>query len=146
MDWLSFDVFDKIWTQFGLYKRFLAGSQHSRAQHHTHHRNESKGRKSQEQDAPIGPSAEYAKESKVLEAPVLELVYYADVAGFVPPRSEQTAHDADPFDIGNGDFPPEWGIDLVVRSGRIRYGPWADRQRCVHEVVLWSRCSWLAYC
>ena len=39
------------------------------------------------------------------------------------------AESLDPFDIGNGDLPPEWGIDLVVRGGFIRYGPWADRQR-----------------
>ena len=35
------------------------------------------------------------------------------------------------YDIGNGDLPPEWGLDLVFRGGTITYGPWADRQRCV---------------
>lgn len=73
---------------------------------------------------------EYAIERKILEAPVLELSYYADVVGVVPRQGyDAPPNPLDPFDIGNGDTPPEWGIDLVIRNGVLRYGPWADRQR-----------------
>jgi hypothetical protein len=73
---------------------------------------------------------EYAIERKVLEAPVLELSYYADVVGFVPHQDhDPPPNPSDPFDVGNGDSPPEWGFDLVIRNGFLRYGPWADRQR-----------------
>jgi hypothetical protein len=73
---------------------------------------------------------EYAIERKILEAPVLELSYYVDVVGVVPHQDHDTPpNPSDPFDIGNGDTPPEWGLDLVIRNGVLRYGPWADRQR-----------------
>jgi hypothetical protein len=83
-------------------------------------------------ESPVGPDSakqEYAIERKVLEAPVLDLSYYVDVAGVVPvePRSV----DREEFDIGNGDTSPEWGLDLILYGGFLRYGPWADRQRCV---------------
>lgn len=73
---------------------------------------------------------EYAVERNILEAPILELSYYTDVVGEVPPLPHRTEHvGVDTVDIGNGDVPPEWGADIVVRGGVIRYGPWADRQR-----------------
>ena len=79
---------------------------------------------------------EYAIERRILEAPVLELSYYADVVGVVPHQEHDTPlNPSDPFDIGNGDIPPEWGIDLVIRSGVLRYGPWADRQRWGYLLV-----------
>lgn len=60
----------------------------------------------------------------------MELSYYADVVGVVPHQGyDATPNPSDPFDIGNGDLPPEWGVDLVIRNGVLRYGPWADRQR-----------------
>lgn len=84
-------------------------------------------------ETPVGAdftTLEYAIERKILEAPVLELSYYADVVGSVPADNvHHAAVTGDPFDIGNGDLPPEWGIDLVIRNGILRYGPWADRQR-----------------
>jgi hypothetical protein len=73
--------------------------------------------------------AEYAIERKILEAPQLELTYYADAVGPVPdePAQRHSAFQSD--DIGNGDIPPEWGFDIVISGGVVRYGPWADRQR-----------------
>lgn len=65
----------------------------------------------------------------MLEAPTLELSYYADAVGVVP--AKQRPVDNEGCDIGNGDVSPEWGIDLVVHGGILRYGPWADRQRHV---------------
>jgi hypothetical protein len=85
----------------------------------------------------IGPDSakqEYAIERRLLEAPVFELSYYTDVVGVVPvePRSVE---DED-IDIGNGDTSPEWGLDLVMHGGFLRYGPWADRQRRVRSSYL----------
>lgn len=81
---------------------------------------------------PVGPDCakhEYAIERRLLEAPVLELSYYVDVVGVVPVEPRRVDHKE--YDVGNGDTSPEWGFDLVVYGGFLRYGPWADRQRCV---------------
>ncbi len=83
-------------------------------------------------ETPVGPDSakqEYAIERRLLEAPVLELSYYVDVVGIVP--VEPRAFDREEYDVGNGDTPPEWGLDLIVHGGFLRYGPWADRQRHV---------------
>ncbi|KAH9935463.1 uncharacterized protein B0H18DRAFT_1114206 [Fomitopsis serialis] len=96
-----------------------------------------RAQKTPDDETPIGidfSKLEYAIERKILEAPVLELLYYADVVGIVPAEPPQQPADPDsldPFDIGNGDLPPEWGIDFVVKGGFLRYGPWADRQRSI---------------
>jgi hypothetical protein len=93
--------------------------------------------KSLDEETPIGAESatfEYAIERKVLETPVLEMSYYADVVGKVP--SEQSGITGlESFEIGNGDLPPEWGVDIVVRGGFFRYGPWADRQRYVDFIL-----------
>lgn len=67
---------------------------------------------------------EYAIETKILSAPVLELYYYVDVPGPVPPSTQDGS-----IGHGNLDSDPEWGIDVVIRRGVLKYGPWADRQR-----------------
>jgi hypothetical protein len=95
-----------------------------------------------EEETPIGidfSTHEYAIERKVLEAPGLELTYYVDVVGDVP-IDASLSRGTD--DIGNGDTDPEWGFDLVIFGGFVRYGPWTDRQRCgffVISVVLSTR-------
>jgi hypothetical protein len=81
---------------------------------------------------PVGPDSakrEYAIEGKLLEAPILDLSYYVDVVGVVPVEARSVGREE--HDVGNGDRSPEWGIDLVLHGGFLRYGPWADRQRCV---------------
>ncbi|KAJ7084454.1 hypothetical protein B0H15DRAFT_940059 [Mycena belliarum] len=85
--------------------------------------------KSLDEDTPLGADSnlEYAIERKILEAPILELTYYTDAAGDVPSLPHPVVQE--PEDIGNGDSGPEWGIDLVIKGGFLRYGPWADRQR-----------------
>ena len=60
---------------------------------------------------------------------MFELSYYVDVAGVVPVESRSV--DREGLEVGNGDVSPEWGLDIVVHGGFLRYGPWADRQRCV---------------
>jgi hypothetical protein len=92
----------------------------------------SKRAQSIDNETPVGPDSakrEYAIQRRVLEAPTLELSYYADAVGLVPVR--QRPVDNGGFDVGNGDVSPEWGFDLVVHDGVLRYGPWADRQRHV---------------
>lgn len=32
-------------------------------------------------------------------------------------------------ELGNVEPPPEYGVDIVIHGGFIKYGPWADRQR-----------------
>ncbi|ODN76792.1 hypothetical protein L202_05394 [Cryptococcus amylolentus CBS 6039] len=71
---------------------------------------------------------EYAKVTHLLEAPELTLTYYSDTPGIVP--DPLSAPFIDPLDeIGNVDLPPEYGIDITIHKGIIKYGPWADRQR-----------------
>ncbi|WVQ74514.1 hypothetical protein IAR50_004115 [Cryptococcus sp. DSM 104548] len=71
---------------------------------------------------------EYAKVTHLLEAPELTLTYYSDTPGIVPDPA--VAPFIDPLDeIGNVDLPPEYGIDITIHKGIIKYGPWADRQR-----------------
>ncbi len=124
---MTFHRFGKIWRKLHLYAlmaKFILRQSSSRPQLHVKST-------SMDEDTPIGAgftSMEYAIERKILETSSLELCYYADVAGTVPPLSQHP--DQGGLDnIGNGDVGPEWGIDLVVKSGFIRYGPWADRQR-----------------
>lgn len=73
---------------------------------------------------------------------MLEVSYYADVVGKVPLDHRSGTAGLESFDIGNGDLPPEWGVDIVVRGGFFRYGPWADRQRYIilHFFLLCSNC------
>ncbi len=80
---------------------------------------------------PIGADfseMEYAMETKLLDAPVLDVAYYFDAPGLVPAEIDLSSEN-DHFNIGNGDTDPEWGIDIVIYKGAIRYGPWTDRQR-----------------
>lgn len=137
---MSYHGFQKLWRRVNLVAMLMLRPKKQKksdsgppAAHLGSFRGRKKINQSTEDETPVGAdfsSLEYAIERTILEAPVLELSYYADVVGFVP---TDTVHNppftGDPFDIGNGDMPPEWGIDLVVRNGLLRYGPWADRQR-----------------
>lgn len=90
-------------------------------------------KKTADEYTPVGidfSTFEYAIERKILEAPILELTYYVDVVGEVPSRPAVARTPSDGvYDIHNGDPPPEWGFDVIIYGGLLRYGPWADRQR-----------------
>ncbi|KAI0663325.1 hypothetical protein C8Q70DRAFT_1102776 [Cubamyces menziesii] len=139
--YLSFQAFHRVWQHLRLWTTLPAPPSHAHSiplgMSHPQTWGRRKQHKSVDEETPLGAdfaTLEYAVERKILEANVLELLYYADVVGVVPPPAAgQEAQDEslDPFDIGNGDLPPEWGVDVVVRGGFIRYGPWADRQRVV---------------
>jgi hypothetical protein len=70
---------------------------------------------------------EYAKVTTILDSAELQLSFYYDEPGRVPPLHKQLP--SDETHIGNGDVSPEWGLDIEVTGGTISYGPWADRQR-----------------
>lgn len=70
---------------------------------------------------------EYAKVSTILDSSELQVSFYYDEPGRVPPLDKQLP--CDEAHIGNGDVSPEWGLDIEVTGGTISYGPWADRQR-----------------
>jgi hypothetical protein len=86
-----------------------------------------------DEEHPVGvdfSEVEYAVERQILEAPNLELSYYVDAVGIVPPITDHPVHTSgETYDVGNGALPPEWGLDLIIRGGTLHYGPWADRQR-----------------
>ncbi|KAJ7647262.1 hypothetical protein FB45DRAFT_987066 [Roridomyces roridus] len=126
--YLSCQSFGRLWRQLRLSKKFPA--KQDRADRPAAASKSHGKHKSLDEDPPSGAdftTMEYAIERKILEAPVLELTYYVDVVGDVPSLPDATEHLLG--DIGNGDIGPEWGIDLVVRGGVLRHGPWADRQR-----------------
>ncbi|EJT99737.1 hypothetical protein DACRYDRAFT_101324 [Dacryopinax primogenitus] len=91
---------------------------------------------------------EYAKVPGILEARELGIGWYADVPGPVPDTGLQRsgsrrmrdtgpspAYDRDMDEIGNGDLPPEWGVDISLRDATVTYGPWMDRQRSFLQSV-----------
>jgi hypothetical protein len=144
---MQYNLFQKLWRRVNLaglmmIPPFKARERRPPVGNLNSFRGRRKAHEILDDETPVGAdftTLEYAIERKILEAPVLELSYYADVVGSVP---ADNAHHApvtnDPFDIGNGDLPPEWGIDLVIRNGILRYGPWADRQRyeCISYFVV----------
>ena len=75
-------------------------------------------------------AVEYAQFPTIVDSPKMSMSIYWDVPGLVP-GSAQNSNKSWPSseqDI-NGDFPPDWGIDIRISGGTIYYGPWADRQR-----------------
>ncbi|KAG2036116.1 hypothetical protein BDR03DRAFT_898980 [Suillus americanus] len=135
LGYLPFRAFSRVWKGLKLYS-----SGHGSSVHDCRAAGESfgpmpsgKSAKSIDEETPVGAdftALEYAIERRVIEAPVLELSYYTDVVGDVPVVQDgPRGMGLESYDIGNGDLPPEWGVDLVIRNGTIRYGPWADRQR-----------------
>lgn len=104
-----------------------------RKQEETHLRARKKGHNSTDESPnPDFTLLEYAINRKILEAPLLELTYYSDAVGEVPSKLERGNVDlTDPINMENTEYSPEWGLDLIVKEGFFRYGPWADRQRQV---------------
>lgn len=129
---MSYRSFTKLWRRLTLYTLIPHKRPRFASSPPSTLRIGKRSHKSVDEETPIGTNSatsEYAIERKLLETPLLEVSYYADVVGKVP-----TEHDADKaglesFDVGNSDLPPEWGVDIVVHSAFLRYGPWADRQR-----------------
>ncbi|KAI5121559.1 hypothetical protein M0805_000740 [Coniferiporia weirii] len=152
---LSYADFKRLWVRCRAYFPYFK-SRSNRYRKPNKDKEQKKGeriRKAHEEASHVGAdftTLEYAVDRRLLETPLLELTYYADVAGFVPEKpvvnnnpagqtSVTTARDIEHMDIGNGDLPPEWGIELVVQGGAIHYGPWADRQRAQLQRVFFPQ-------
>ncbi|KAK4686556.1 protein CSF1, partial [Tremellales sp. Uapishka_1] len=72
---------------------------------------------------------EYAKVTTLLDSPSVDFTYYADTPGLVPYPHETTTTRDQADELGNIEPSPEYGIDIVIHGGIVKYGPWADRQR-----------------
>ncbi|KLO15399.1 hypothetical protein SCHPADRAFT_995885 [Schizopora paradoxa] len=128
---LSVQIFTRLWRRARL--RFPFFNNRHRRYAHPEKDGKKKRKAPKEEECHVGADfskLEYGVERNILEAPQLDLVYYADFAGPVPNGSQiYEAEGLENMDIGNGGLPPEWGIELVTYSASIHYGPWADRQR-----------------
>lgn len=132
--YLAYGAFTKLWRKLRLYGLTSSPDTRHWSRHLRPHKH---GLVDDSPPSVDTATVEYAIERKILEAPTLELSYYADVAGKVPSLSQRTEYGGtESFDIGNGDVGPEWGIDLAIRRGFVRYGPWADRQRWVFTICV----------
>ncbi|KAI5286056.1 hypothetical protein KEM54_000096, partial [Ascosphaera aggregata] len=74
---------------------------------------------------------EYGRCSTIVDAPLLRLHYFWDIAGKVAYSSADQCQPSSQAPVCpiNGSAPPEWGLHLSFKGGTINYGPWADRQR-----------------
>ncbi|KAG1742840.1 hypothetical protein EDB19DRAFT_1875202 [Suillus lakei] len=135
LGYLPFRAFSRVWKGLKLYSSGHGSSihDHRAAKKNPEPMLSRKSAKSIDEETPVGAdfaALEYAIERRIIEAPILELSYYTDVVGDVSDAQDgPRGMGLESYDIGNGDLPPEWGVDLVIRNGTIRYGPWADRQR-----------------
>ena len=79
---------------------------------------------------------EYGRFPTILESPKLAVNVHWDVPGLVlvPDDNLRQSYPDLSEDI-NGDIPPDWGVDVRIYGGYIRYGPWADRQRADLQAV-----------
>jgi hypothetical protein len=134
--YLTYSVFSRVYRSARLRDGLRAAAQAFKKQPVSappkSFRSRSRRAQSVDIETPVGPDSakrEYAIDRRLLEVPVLELSYYVDVVGVVP--VEPRTFDHEEHVVGNGDTPPEWGLDLILHGGFLRYGPWADRQRCV---------------
>lgn len=84
-----------------------------------------------------GYPLDYAKVATLLDAPSLDLTYYADAAGKVPSNAEPLTKQAglETLELGNSGSSPEWGVDLAIHGGTINYGPWTDSQRAIFQNI-----------
>ncbi len=79
---------------------------------------------------------EYGRIPTILDSPKLAISVYWDIPGLVmmPDNSFSQPHPDASEDI-NGEAPPDWGVDVRIFGGNIRYGPWADRQRADLQAI-----------
>lgn len=79
---------------------------------------------------------EYGQFPTILDSPKIAVSIYWDVPGLVlkPGGNLRQAYPHISEDI-NGAVPPDWGVDVRIFGGHMRYGPWADRQRADLQAV-----------
>lgn len=83
--------------------------------------------------------AEYAVVTTILDSPEVGMTMYWDSPGNVPPNGPRAPSQGAYANDINGDAPPEWGIDLIIKGGTVNYGPWADRQRVELQNLFFPR-------
>lgn len=141
----------RFWGSFRVRFPLLAGSANSLAQEHARstnrHRHAAKDNTIPGQSRWLGltrylddddelveqerwKAIEYGQFPTIVDSPKIAMSFYWDVPGLVPiSRNTPYRHSERAVDDINGEQPPDWGVDLRVSGGNIRYGPWADRQR-----------------
>ncbi|KAL5601153.1 hypothetical protein BROUX41_005958 [Berkeleyomyces rouxiae] len=74
---------------------------------------------------------EYAAEPVILDSPMATMCIYWDSPTKVPELPDPTLRSKeDPYATNiNGEIPPAWGINIIIKGGVVNYGPWADRCR-----------------
>ena len=79
---------------------------------------------------------EYGRFPTILDSPKVAVNVHWDVPGLVSVSDGnlRQSHANLSEDI-NGDVPPDWGVDIRIYGGHIRYGPWTDRQRADLQAV-----------
>ncbi|EJD45633.1 hypothetical protein AURDEDRAFT_165486 [Auricularia subglabra TFB-10046 SS5] len=83
---------------------------------------------------------DYAHWEQVLSTNLLAITYYSDVAGkMVEPSGNGTSNGKPGIDVGNGDLPPQWGVEMTVHDAEVCYGPWTDRQRAELQRVFFPQ-------
>lgn len=79
---------------------------------------------------------EYGRIPTIVDSPKLAVSIYWDVPGLVmAPNDILPQPDPKASEDINGEVPPEWGVDIRIFGGNIRYGPWADRQRADLQTI-----------
>ena len=72
---------------------------------------------------------EYGQYPTIVKSPKIAISYYWDIPGLVLPTKDGTSQLGSSMKNINGSKPPDWGLEIRILGGNIRYGPWADRQR-----------------
>lgn len=76
---------------------------------------------------------EYGRFPTIIDSPKIAMCLHWDVPGLIPISDNNLSRPSS--DDINGSSPPDWGIDLRILGGTVRYGPWADRQRANLQAV-----------
>lgn len=84
---------------------------------------------------------EYGQFPTIVDSPKIAMSFYWDIPGMVPISNGSPSLYPNSEEDINGDSPPDWGIDLRILGGNIRYGPWADRQRADLQTVFFPSLS-----
>ncbi|RDW92165.1 hypothetical protein BP5796_01559 [Coleophoma crateriformis] len=96
---------------------------------------------SEQDDSAKWSSVEYATVSTIVDSPSASMSFYWDVVGTVPGPSKRAETKEYENNI-NGDQPPEWGLNMLLKGAIVNYGPWADRQRAdLQRVFFPSLCK-----
>jgi hypothetical protein len=101
---------------------------------------------SEQDDKARWSSIEYATVPTIVDSPEATMSFFWDVVGTVPDHGEEiepvaaSKNRKSAANI-NGDYPPQYGLDLKLKGAIVNYGPWADRQRADIQRVFFPSLS-----